>query len=96
MDEIAPEFVSAAVQSGLKLTHDFNAPEGRVGVGYYHFNIEGGTRASAARAMLSPIINGQKPNFLLQLEAEVLLRSVVIHSLPYLSHSLIPTCLSTN
>ena len=93
IDEIAPEFVSAAVQSGLKLTRDFNAPEGRVGVGYYHFNIEGGIRASASRAMLGPIINGQKPNFLLQLKAEV--TKVLLVELPQIIKNSTATPTST-
>jgi choline dehydrogenase len=56
IDSFAPEFVSAAVQSGLPLTQDFNEPGGRAGVGYYHFNIKEGVRDSAARAMLSSLL----------------------------------------
>lgn len=41
VDEIAPEFISSAVQHGLKFTDDFNGPAGREGVGYYDFNIKG-------------------------------------------------------
>ena len=61
VDPIAAEFLSAAVQAGLPLVGDFNAPplkEGggsRVGVGYYDFNIDGGVRDSAAARFLGPL-----------------------------------------
>ena len=71
IDKVAPEFISSAIQAGITFTNDFNDPNGRTGVGYYHFNIVGGTRSSVARAMLSPIMNNKRENFVLELEAEV-------------------------
>jgi choline dehydrogenase len=56
VDEIAPYFVEACARSGIRITKDFNAPAGREGVGYYHFNIRGGVRDSAAKAFLSPVM----------------------------------------
>ena len=55
-DGISPDFIASAVNSGLKLTQDFNAPGGREGVGYYHYNIAGGVRESAARKMIGPML----------------------------------------
>ena len=70
IDQVAPLFISSAVQSALPLTTDFNAPDGRVGVGYYNFNIFEGKRDSAAVAMLASIV-GEKnpPNFNVSLES---------------------------
>ena len=71
VDEIAPEFVSSAVHVGIKFTDDFNAPGGREGVGYYHFNIAGGTRDSAAKSMLADVMFGKRSNLRVELGAEV-------------------------
>ena len=58
VDQISPEFVSAAVHAGLPLIQDFNDPgQRRYGVGYFHFNIHHGLRDSAAHAFLSPILS---------------------------------------
>eukprot|EP00602_Paraphysomonas_sp_CaronLab_P011175 CAMPEP_0185039958 /NCGR_PEP_ID=MMETSP1103-20130426/37448_1 /TAXON_ID=36769 /ORGANISM="Paraphysomonas bandaiensis, Strain Caron Lab Isolate" /LENGTH=624 /DNA_ID=CAMNT_0027579057 /DNA_START=273 /DNA_END=2147 /DNA_ORIENTATION=+ len=59
VDPVSKEFISAAVQAGLKEVVDFNAPGpgARVGVGYYHFNIKDGTRDSAARRFLAPLLH---------------------------------------
>lgn len=55
IDPISAEFISSSVQHGLKYVEDFNNPEeaSRIGVGYYHFNIDNGIRDSVARKMLS-------------------------------------------
>lgn len=57
LDPISAEFISSGVQYGLKYVEDFNNPEenSRIGVGYYHFNIDNGIRDSVARKMLSSI-----------------------------------------
>ena len=56
LDPIGAEFVSSSVQYGHQYVNDFNNPEreSRVGVGYYHFNIDSGKRDSVANRMLSP------------------------------------------
>ena len=56
IDQIAPQFISSAIHAGLKFVSDFNNPDSREGVGYYHFNIKGGIRDSAAREMLGPLL----------------------------------------
>jgi choline dehydrogenase-like flavoprotein len=55
MDPIGSEFVSSALQRGHRYVSDFNDPMAgsRVGVGYYHFNIDKGKRDSVANRMLS-------------------------------------------
>lgn len=65
--------MSAAIQYGLKFTTDFNDPNGRVGVGYYDFNIKGGIRDSAAREFLGPLLSdaSANPNFHVELGATV-------------------------
>lgn len=72
VDQMAPEFVSSAVQSGIKFTVDFNDPDGgREGVGYYHFNIKDGMRDSAAREFLGPLMKSKSSLFSLELNATV-------------------------
>ncbi len=56
IDQVAPEFISSAVHAGLKFVDDFNNPDSREGVGFYHFNIKDGIRDSAAREMLGPLL----------------------------------------
>ena len=56
---------------GIKFTADFNAPGGREGAGYYHFNIAGGTRDSAAKRMLADVMFGKRSNLRVELGAEV-------------------------
>ena len=70
MDPVSPIFIDSAVQAGVVFTDDFNDPNNRQGVGYYHFNIRGGIRESAARAMLAPVL-GQRSNLRLELGATV-------------------------
>jgi choline dehydrogenase-like flavoprotein len=55
LDPIGAEFVSSSIQSGYQYVNDFNNPEkkSRVGVGYYHFNIDAGKRDSVANRMLA-------------------------------------------
>lgn len=57
-DPIAAEFLSSAVHAGIPLVSDFNNPtrRGRIGVGYYDFNIDGGVRDSAAKRFLAPLL----------------------------------------
>ena len=72
IDGISSEFVSSAVQAGLPLLADFNDPDiPREGVGYYHFNIRGGTRDSAARTMLTSLLTSRTHKFKLQLRSTV-------------------------
>ena len=55
-DALAPRFVQAAMHAGEPLASEgFNAPDGRVGVGYYEFNIRHGVRDSVAHAFLKDI-----------------------------------------
>lgn len=74
-DQLSEEFIQACEQSGLPRTADFNAPGGRYGAGYYHFNTRNGVRESAARTFLGPLLQGteqsQQANF------RVLLNTVV-------------------
>jgi choline dehydrogenase-like flavoprotein len=65
--------------SSVSYAQDFNAPGGRVGVGYYHFNIKGGIRDSAARAMLAPVLK-TRPNLNVKLKATV--KRVLLENAP--------------
>ena len=70
IDQLAPLFISSALQSGIPLTVDFNNPDGgRYGVGYYTFNIFNGIRDSAAKAFLGPLIASAPANFKLLLNS---------------------------
>jgi choline dehydrogenase-like flavoprotein len=60
-DMISRPFVAAAVGVGINFTDDFNAPGGRAGVGYYHFNIRDGVRDSVARRFLGPLLRPHIP-----------------------------------
>jgi len=71
IDSMAPEFISSAIQYGIKFTEDFNDPNGREGVGMYDFNIRDGIRDSAARVFLGPLIKNQPKNFNLQINCQV-------------------------
>jgi len=65
----APAFLEAARQMGFDLLDDVNGPL-RAGAGYINMNIAAdGTRVSAARAFLQPILN--RPNLTLLLETNV-------------------------
>lgn len=63
VDPIASDFVASAVASGILPSHDFNAPNHRIGVGYYDFTIEGGIRDSAAKKFLGPILKSKSESF---------------------------------
>ena len=41
LDSVSSDFISSAVHAGIKFTSDFNDPEGREGVGNFHFHIKG-------------------------------------------------------
>jgi choline dehydrogenase-like flavoprotein len=57
VDNIAESFVTAAMNYGIDYNDDFNDPNKRLGVGYYHFNIApDGTRDGAARQLLRTIV----------------------------------------
>jgi choline dehydrogenase-like flavoprotein len=57
VDGVAQRFVAAAVEFGLPLSMDFNDPNGgRIGAGFYSFNIRDGIRDSAAVRMLAPLL----------------------------------------
>jgi choline dehydrogenase len=81
-------FVEACEQVGIPRTNDFNAPNGRYGTGFYHFNTRNGIRDSAARTFLGPLLKpGQeRPNFHLLLNSIV---SVSLGNDKFLSH---PKC----
>lgn len=70
VDPVSPIFIDSAVQAGIVHNADFNDPDSRQGVGYYHFNIRDGIRESAAKAMLSPVI-GRRANLRMELGATV-------------------------
>ncbi|KAG1707890.1 hypothetical protein DVH05_024541 [Phytophthora capsici] len=55
--DLSREFIEACVELGIPRTTDFNAPSGRYGAGYYHFNTRDGVRESAAKAFLGPILD---------------------------------------
>uniref|UniRef100_K3X1U6 Glucose-methanol-choline oxidoreductase N-terminal domain-containing protein n=1 Tax=Globisporangium ultimum (strain ATCC 200006 / CBS 805.95 / DAOM BR144) TaxID=431595 RepID=K3X1U6_GLOUD len=75
-DELSEQFVQACEQIGLPRSVDFNAPSGRFGAGYYHFNTRDGVRESAARTFLGPLLQGQaqsqRANFRMLLNTMVL------------------------
>lgn len=78
-DTLSEQFVQACEAVGLPRTADFNAPGGRFGAGFYHFNTRDGVRESAARTFLGPLLQGQKEsqraNFRVMLNTLVLVRS---------------------
>ncbi|TDH72372.1 hypothetical protein CCR75_003400 [Bremia lactucae] len=70
------EFIEACTEVGIPRTMDFNGPNGRFGVGYYHFNTRNGVRDSAAKTFLGPILNSKtfkskRDNFQLMLDTTV-------------------------
>ncbi|CEG43440.1 hypothetical protein, variant 1 [Plasmopara halstedii] len=70
------EFIDACVELGIPRSMDFNAPDGRHGVGYYHFNTRDGIRESAAKTFLGPILDSstgqsRRKNFKLMLDTTV-------------------------
>lgn len=77
-DKLSEQFIQACEQVGLPRTADFNAPSGRFGAGFYHFNIRDGVRESAARTFLGPLLQGQdesqRENFQLLLGTAVSVR----------------------
>ncbi|KAG7395199.1 hypothetical protein PHYBOEH_004106 [Phytophthora boehmeriae] len=54
---LSSEFIEACEGIGIQRTADFNAPDGRVGAGYYHFNTRDGVRESAVKAFLDPVVD---------------------------------------
>lgn len=70
VDQVAPYFLEACRITGLPISDDFNAPNGRLGAAYYHFCIKNGVRMSAARAFLGPIMD-ERSNLDIVLKAEV-------------------------
>ncbi|KAG7390721.1 hypothetical protein PHYPSEUDO_006840 [Phytophthora pseudosyringae] len=74
--DVSSEFVEACVELGIPRTADFNAPGGRYGAGYYHFNTRDGVRESAAKAFLGPMLDSKtakstRSNFRLMLDTTV-------------------------
>ncbi|POM81453.1 Choline dehydrogenase [Phytophthora palmivora] len=74
--DISAEFIEACAELGIPRTEDFNAPDGRYGAGYYHFNTRDGVRESAAKAFLGPILDSDtaqstRSNFRLMLDTTV-------------------------
>ncbi|DAZ99368.1 TPA: hypothetical protein N0F65_005270, partial [Lagenidium giganteum] len=72
-DDVSEKFIEACVSVGLPRSPDFNAPGGRYGAGYYHFNTRNGVRDSAARTFLGPLLQpGQeRANLKLMLNTKV-------------------------
>lgn len=56
---LAETFVAAAVEAGIARTDDFNGPQ-MAGAGHYDSTIRNGSRWSAARAYLTPVL--KRPN----------------------------------
>lgn len=70
-DELSKQFLDACEEIGVPRTADFNAPGGRYGAGFYHFNTREGVRESAARRFLGPIFKERRPNFMVMLNTIV-------------------------
>uniref|UniRef100_A0AAV1UXN2 Glucose-methanol-choline oxidoreductase N-terminal domain-containing protein n=1 Tax=Peronospora matthiolae TaxID=2874970 RepID=A0AAV1UXN2_9STRA len=73
---LSHEFIEACVHAGIPRTMDFNAPGGRHGAGYYHFNTRDGIRESAAKTFLGPMLDNDtaestRSNFRLMLDTMV-------------------------
>ena len=64
-DLLARKFLETVTASSyervLPRSLDFNEPGGRVGAGYYHFNIRDGLRESAAAATIGGTVSGYAP-----------------------------------
>lgn len=74
--ELSNEFIEACEKVGIPRTEDFNAPGGRYGAGYYHFNTRDGVRESAAKTFLGPLLDDNtaestRDNFRLMLDTTV-------------------------
>ncbi|GMF29112.1 unnamed protein product [Phytophthora lilii] len=73
---LSNEFIDACEELGIPRTADFNAPGGRYGAGFYHFNTRDGVRESAAKAFLGPMLDSNtatstRSNFHLMLDTTV-------------------------
>ncbi|KAJ0411851.1 hypothetical protein ATCC90586_003004 [Pythium insidiosum] len=71
-DTLSSAFVDTCEEIGIPRTDDFNAPNGRHGVGFYHFNTRDGVRESAARRFIGPMLKEGRANFHLLLNTEVI------------------------
>ncbi|KAF0683083.1 Aste57867_24863 [Aphanomyces stellatus] len=71
MESTSQAFLNGCVEIGLTYSADFNAPNGRLGAGWYDFNIRDGVRDSAAAAFLSPLLASTHPTFQLLLNTLV-------------------------
>ncbi|KAL4146991.1 hypothetical protein PRNP1_010747 [Phytophthora ramorum] len=74
--DFSSDFLEACEELGIPRTDDFNAPGGRYGAGYYHFNTRDGVRESAAKAFLGPMLDSKtaqstRSNFKLMLDTTV-------------------------
>ncbi|GMF33513.1 unnamed protein product [Phytophthora fragariaefolia] len=90
---LSNEFITACEEMGIPRTADFNAPGGRYGAGYYHFNTRDGVRESAAKAFLGPMLDSKtakstRSNFQLMLDTTVTV-SVLRFSLPIVSQAVL-------
>ncbi|RLN58323.1 hypothetical protein BBJ29_002492 [Phytophthora kernoviae] len=84
---LSNEFVEACEQIGIQRTEDFNAPGGRVGAGFYHFNTRDGVRESAVKAFLDPIVDtgtgiSTRKNFQLLTDTTVTDNAIDDHLIP--------------
>lgn len=94
---LSNEFIEACEELGIPRTADFNAPGGRYGAGYYHFNTRDGVRESAAKAFLGPMLDTKtgkstKSNFRLMLDTTVTVSALAVSS-PRTLPAHILTCL---
>lgn len=65
-------FVEASQNSNISFLEDFNDPNSvRSGVGFYHFLIENGERASASKACLEDLLISKSPKLDLEMKATV-------------------------
>lgn len=71
LDPVAELFMSSAAGANVSRSVDFNDPNGRVGAGYFHFNIWNGVRQSAASTFLGPILRRKRSLLNISLHSEV-------------------------
>lgn len=95
-DALSDHFVQACERIGLPRTEDFNAPGGRVGAGFYHFNTRDGVRESAARTFLGPLLQSRRRNFHMLLNTVVSVRRGARLRLVALTHAALTVWTNAN
>mmetsp|Transcript_10560 Transcript_10560/g.17344 ORF Transcript_10560/g.17344 Transcript_10560/m.17344 type:complete len:710 (+) Transcript_10560:162-2291(+) len=71
LDPVAELFMASAKGANVSHCVDFNNPSGRLGAGYFHFNIWHGVRQSAASSFLGPLLRQKRPFLNISLNSEV-------------------------